>query len=268
MSSFAGICFDKLEVEEAVGDSTFFDKPVPEDSNQDHRQENQMMRHIVSQEEADEAQGKRCSDQLEVEEVGDSAFFYNLEDQEMMRHIQAEEAQQGKRWKRKNSKRTPKAGGPTQMTSKEKVEEECKRVFAPVRSAGSARTPRKYPSAAVVNCAPVGSKKTAWLNFEETCLRLNRSEDHIQSFMLAELGAQGSHDPSTGLIFKGVWKQPHVQSLLNRYCSEYVQCSRVECNSLQTTLVRDSITRLIFVECDCCGVRRSVTPSRKNCLST
>lgn len=51
-----------------------------------------------------------------------------------------------------------------------------------------------------------------------------------------------------------------TQSLLRKYIGEYVACTT--CKSPNTTLSRDSVSRLYFVHCQSCGSSRSVAPIR------
>jgi translation initiation factor 2 subunit 2 len=114
----------------------------------------------------------------------------------------------------------------------------------------------------------VGSKKTAWLNFKQTCLCLHRSQEHVMSYVLAELGTEGSQNSNEHLILKGIWKQTAIQSLLAKYCREYVQCGQTKCNSIDTLLIRDPGTRLVFVACESCSARRSVIPIKSGFHAT
>jgi translation initiation factor 2 subunit 2 len=49
----------------------------------------------------------------------------------------------------------------------------------------------------------VGKKKTLWINFEEICLAMNRTLDHLSEFMIAELGAKASIDNGNRLLLQG-----------------------------------------------------------------
>jgi translation initiation factor 2 subunit 2 len=56
----------------------------------------------------------------------------------------------------------------------------------------------------------VGTKKTLWVNFKETCAIMAREMDHVFKFMMAELGTEGSIDGSERLVIKGKFL-PKVQ---------------------------------------------------------
>ena len=100
----------------------------------------------------------------------------------------------------------------------------------------------------------VGTKKTSFANFLEICKLLHRPQKHMQAFLLAELGTQGSVDANNQLIIKGRFVQKQIESVLRRYIKEYVACQT--CRSPDTILQKD--TRLFFLQCETCGSRRSV----------
>ena len=102
----------------------------------------------------------------------------------------------------------------------------------------------------------VGSKKIGFVNFAETCDLLNRSQDHVFQFFIAELGTTGSITSDFQLILRGRYTPKHVESLLRRYYIEYVQCEM--CKSPKTVFTRDTSTRLSMVSCASCGASRSV----------
>jgi translation initiation factor 2 subunit 2 len=87
---------------------------------------------------------------------------------------------------------------------------------------------------------------------------MHRSPEHMQQFLLAELGTEGSIDGNQRLVIKGRYQPKQVESLLKKYIIEYVTCHM--CKNPETTLTRDSVTRLYFIQCESCGSRRSVAP--------
>jgi len=102
----------------------------------------------------------------------------------------------------------------------------------------------------------VGSKKTAFVNFNPICKLLHRQPQHVLLFLLAELGASGSIDGSDQLIIKGRFVQKQIENVLRRYIKEYVTCHT--CKSSETILQRDD--RLYFLQCETCNSRCSVAP--------
>lgn len=49
---------------------------------------------------------------------------------------------------------------------------------------------------------------------------MNRSQDHVYQFVLAELGTEGSIAGEGQLVLKGRYGTRHVESLLRKYISE------------------------------------------------
>ena len=95
---------------------------------------------------------------------------------------------------------------------------------------------------------------------------LHRQPEHVMSFLLAELGTDGSVDGKKQLILKGRFPAKNIESLLKKYIVEYVTCHM--CRSPETSLTRDSVTRLYFLDCEACGSRRSVAPVKSGFHAT
>jgi len=104
----------------------------------------------------------------------------------------------------------------------------------------------------------VGTRKTMWSNFTPICQVMARNTDHVLSFLLSELGTEGSIDANTRCVMKGRYQPKQIESILRKYISEYVTCHM--CRNPETTLSRDPVTRLYFLQCTSCGSRRSVAP--------
>jgi len=104
----------------------------------------------------------------------------------------------------------------------------------------------------------VGTRKTMWANFNQIAQLMHRSPEHVMSFMLAELGTDGSIDGTQRLVLKGRFVPKQMESLLKKYIIEYVTCHM--CRNPETSLTRDAVTRLYFLQCESCGSRRSVAP--------
>lgn len=104
--------------------------------------------------------------------------------------------------------------------------------------------------------ARIGTRKTMWSNFAAAAQVMRRQLDHLMTFVLAELGTEGSIDASQRLVIKGRYQSKQIESLLKKYIVEYVTCHM--CRNPETTLSRDSVTRLYFLQCESCGSRRSV----------
>ncbi|SBT79175.1 eukaryotic translation initiation factor 2 subunit beta, putative, partial [Plasmodium malariae] len=56
----------------------------------------------------------------------------------------------------------------------------------------------------------VGSKKVAWINFKDICTIMNRNEEHVFHFVLAELGTEGSIAGEGQLVLKGKYGPKHI----------------------------------------------------------
>ena len=106
----------------------------------------------------------------------------------------------------------------------------------------------------------VGTKKTLWVNFAEICHLMSRPAEHVLAFTLAELGTEGSIDGNSRLVIRGKYVPKVIESLLRKYITEYVTC--MMCRSPNTSLTRDSVSRLFFVHCKDCGSSRSVAAIR------
>lgn len=107
--------------------------------------------------------------------------------------------------------------------------------------------------------ARIGTKKTAFSNFDATAQSLNRKSDHLLLYIFAELGTTGNQDASGGLILKGKFVNKAMEKVLKAYCKEYVQCKT--CKSYQTSLEKRD--RLFFVKCEICQSERTVVAITK-----
>lgn len=112
----------------------------------------------------------------------------------------------------------------------------------------------------------VGTKKTLWVNFQEICTIMQRSPEHVFQFFMAELGTEGSIDGNQRLVIRGKYVPKYIESLLKKYIMEYVTCQM--CRSPNTELVKDSSTRLQFINCKDCGSSRSVAAIRSGYHAT
>ena len=114
----------------------------------------------------------------------------------------------------------------------------------------------KKQTMSVPQVARIGSTKTCWINFVDHCNKMNRDYKHFLSFVLSELGTDGSLDAKNQLIIKGKYVNKKLESILKKYIATYVACNM--CRSPNTILERDHVTKLYFVNCKNCGCKRSV----------
>ena len=112
----------------------------------------------------------------------------------------------------------------------------------------------------------LSSKKTLWVNFQEICTMMQRNPEHVYQFFMAELGTEGSIDGNQRLVIRGKYVPKYIESLLRKYVVEYVTCEM--CRSPNTTLERDSHSRLYFLNCKDCGSSRSVAPIKSGYHAT
>jgi len=105
----------------------------------------------------------------------------------------------------------------------------------------------------------IGTKKTAWSNFVEICKLLNRKPEHFMSYVMTELGTNGSIDGSLSLVIKGRFQPKQIENVIRHYISEYVACRM--CKSPETLLQKEN--RLYFLVCQSCGSKRSVAAIKK-----
>lgn len=139
-----------------------------------------------------------------------------------------------------------------------KYEELLDRVFGilkennPELTGERRRTTLKPPQV-----AREGTKKTVFSNFMDLAKSMNRNPEHLQQYLLAELGTSGSLDGQQRLILKGRFLPKAFEGCLRRYMNEYVLCN--SCKSPDTLLDRDSSTRIMFLRCQQCGASRTVS---------
>jgi translation initiation factor 2 subunit 2 len=60
-------------------------------------------------------------------------------------------------------------------------------------------------------CLREGNKKTIFANLADIAKRLHRSDEHVTSFLFAELGTTGSTDASRRLVIKGRFQSKQIE---------------------------------------------------------
>lgn len=139
-------------------------------------------------------------------------------------------------------------------------EELLQRVMDQVRSNNPELVDKKRLTIKPPVLKRVATTKTIWINFADTCSALDRNPEHVFQFFMAELGTEGSIDGQRRLVIRGKLIDAYVESLLKKYIAEYVTCKM--CRSANTTMTKDSVSRLHFLNCQDCGSSRSVAPIR------
>lgn len=66
-------------------------------------------------------------------------------------------------------------------------------------------------------CLREGNKKTIFANINDICKRMKRTDEHVTSFLFAELGTSGSVDGNRRLVIKGRFQQKQIENVLRRY---------------------------------------------------
>lgn len=102
----------------------------------------------------------------------------------------------------------------------------------------------------------LSSKKTAWINFNDCCISLDRNINEVQNFMMNELTTETNIDGNGYLVLKGIYIQKNIEVILRKYVIQYVQC--FSCKGLETIIRKDSATRLSFLECLLCKSTRTI----------
>lgn len=67
-------------------------------------------------------------------------------------------------------------------------------------------------------CLREGNKKTIFANIADICKRMKRNDEHVTSYLFAELGTSGSVDGSKRLVIKGRFQQKQLVSSILRSC--------------------------------------------------
>ena len=122
---------------------------------------------------------------------------------------------------------------------------------------------RKLPA---IMLAKIGTKKTMFATFPQTCKELQRDLQHVMSYFLTELACEGSLDAQDRLVLKRRCLSHEIESVLRKYIENYVQCRT--CKRPDTVLTRDSTTRLQFLECQKCHSKTAVAPIQKGFHAT
>lgn len=109
-----------------------------------------------------------------------------------------------------------------------------------------------------VEVAKEGTKKTVFSNFAGLCKELNRDKEHLMSFILSELCANGSIDGTERLIIRGKYPPSAIEKIVRNYINQYVLCQG--CKSIDTFIDKDKTTRVTFLRCNICQASVSIKP--------
>lgn len=93
------------------------------------------------------------------------------------------------------------------------------------------------------------------VNVSEISQVLNRSVEHLVSYITSELVTTGSVNKEGKLLLKGTYIRSEVQEVIRRYIEHFVACKI--CDSVEDTdIVREK--KLYFLKCHKCGGSRCV----------
>lgn len=162
-----------------------------------------------------------------------------------------------------SSSKTPWEGSDRDYSYTEMLDRVFNILRTRINKPGSESGRRHLPPPQMVR---VGTRKTMWTNFAQICQLMQRQHEHVMSFVLSELGTEGSIDGNMRLVIKGRYLPKQIESLLKKYIMEYVSCHM--CRTPETSLTRDPVTRLYFLQCETCGSRRSVAPIKSGFHAT
>jgi translation initiation factor 2 subunit 2 len=145
------------------------------------------------------------------------------------------------------------AGGLTAQEPDDSYEDLLSRIYTAM---GIKQDDSSYVRIKPPKTEQIGSKKTAWLNFRVTCATLNRPEDHVNLFVSSELGVLTSVTEGGALLIRGIFPGQKLEGLIRKYMENYVKC--VMCRATKTVLRKDTVSRLMMMDCDICKASRSV----------
>jgi translation initiation factor 2 subunit 2 len=125
-------------------------------------------------------------------------------------------------------------------------DEMLRRLFQNLEPSSSSKKLRLQPP----RLALIGTKRTGWSNFESSAENLKRDPMHLSSFVENELGTTVSHAKEGLLVMKGRFKIIQIERILKKYVEKYVKCKT--CQSSNTELVKNQLTRLTSMQCEDC----------------
>lgn len=107
-------------------------------------------------------------------------------------------------------------------------------------------------------------KKTICNNFSVICSAINRSTEHVMSFITTDFGCTGSINGNGGLILVGKYKQQSIECIIKKYIHNYVICS--VCKSMQTEFKKED--RINYLVCTKCHSERKMQTIKEGFKAT
>ncbi|GGK80812.1 MULTISPECIES: translation initiation factor IF-2 subunit beta [Haloarcula] len=96
---------------------------------------------------------------------------------------------------------------------------------------------------------------TVYENFQSTCSRLGREDDHVMKFLQNDLGTSGHIDESGRARLTGEFDADRIEASIDDYVDEFVLCS--ECGLPDTQLEREQ--GALLLRCEACGARSATS---------
>jgi translation initiation factor 2 subunit 2 len=96
---------------------------------------------------------------------------------------------------------------------------------------------------------------TVYENFQSTCSRLGREDDHVMKFLQNDLGTSGHIDESGRARLTGEFDAGRIEVSIDDYVEEFVLCS--ECGLPDTQLEREQ--GALLLRCEACGARSATS---------
>ncbi|WP_336339301.1 translation initiation factor IF-2 subunit beta [Haloarcula brevis] len=96
---------------------------------------------------------------------------------------------------------------------------------------------------------------TVYENFQSTCSRLGREDDHVMKFLQNDLGTSGHIDESGRARLTGEFDAGRIGAAIDEYVDEFVLCS--ECGLPDTQLEREQ--GALLLRCEACGARSATS---------
>ena len=103
-----------------------------------------------------------------------------------------------------------------------------------------------------------GKKKT-WTNAKAFLRKINRVPEHFILYLGKETNGVAnwkSSSKSDGVSLSSKIKDSQVISLMQKYMQNFVTCS--QCNSCNTSMLRDTSVRSYIIKCNVCGSTKYV----------
>lgn len=92
-------------------------------------------------------------------------------------------------------------------------------------------------------------------NFKAVCKSLNRTEEEMKNYILAELSTSGSINESGSLIINAKAKSKAIMDTVRKYINNCVKCD--QCLSLNTVAKKQN--RTLVKQCYACKSEKSIT---------